>query len=309
VRRASGEAHARAALLGNPSDVYGGRTIAFTFRDFGAEVVVEEARDGRVEPPEADRLLTATLGGFRNHLEGPGRRLVAGGISMRCRTTIPREVGLGGSSAIVIAALRALCELYETSIPPAELADLAVVVETKELGIHAGPQDRVAQAFGGLTYMDFGTDVVSARGHGHYEPLDPGLLPPVLIAYRPGAAVPSSRPHRELRSRIERGDRETLDAIRELAELARSGRDALLREDRDALGTLLDRNFELRRSLHALDPRHERMVELSRSLGMPANYAGSGGAIVALLGDHPAADRARAAFEAEGCATLIPTIG
>ena len=44
------------------------------------------------------------------------------------RTSIPRAVGLGGSSAIVIAVLKAL----GCALPPDELAALALAIEVDE---------------------------------------------------------------------------------------------------------------------------------------------------------------------------------
>ena len=40
-RSAAGIAHSRAGLLGNPSDQYGGKTIAFSIRNFRARVSIE----------------------------------------------------------------------------------------------------------------------------------------------------------------------------------------------------------------------------------------------------------------------------
>jgi glucuronokinase len=67
----------------------------------------------------------------------------------------------------------------------------------------------------------------------------------------------------------------------------------------------MDASFDVRRSIAALDPRHVRMVELARSLGAAANYAGSGGAIVGLLGDAADLDRLAPAFQAEECAIAV----
>ena len=44
-------------------------------------------------------------------------------------------------------------------------------VEVKELGINAGLQDRVIQAYGGLVFMDFSPEIMK-RGYGHSEALD-----------------------------------------------------------------------------------------------------------------------------------------
>ena len=47
-------AYARAGLMGNPSDGYGGRTISFTIPDFFAEVVLYEWEDLEVIPSQQD---------------------------------------------------------------------------------------------------------------------------------------------------------------------------------------------------------------------------------------------------------------
>ena len=130
----------------------------------------------------------------------------------------------------MIATLRALVRAARrsSSSPPA-LAELALAVETEDLGIAAGPQDRVIQAHEGLVYMDFARDRAPA-----HELLDPALLPAAFIAYRPSAASPSGDVHAELRRRFERGDPAVIEALAEIAELAEAGRRCLLDGDRRA---------------------------------------------------------------------------
>jgi glucuronokinase len=65
------------------------------------------------------------------------------------------RLGMGGSSAIITAALRALAQYFRMTIDPAIQANIALETETKELGVPAGLQDRVIQAYEGLVFMDF----------------------------------------------------------------------------------------------------------------------------------------------------------
>ena len=308
MSRGRGTAYARAALLGNPSDGYGGRTISFVFTNLSADVEVEESRRSEVHPEAGGPLLQATLARFRRHAEATKQPAPASELSFHWRTSIPREVGLGGSSAIVIAALRALCSLYGVSIPRVDLPAMALSVETEGLGIEAGLQDRVAQTYEGLTYMDFEPEAAEAQGHGAYEELDPRLLPPLLVAYEPGASEASSRPHGDLRGRYERGDPDVVQAMDEIAGLARQGRECLLAGDHDGLRRALDRNFDARRRLYPLDPRHTRMIEAARSAGASANYAGSGGAITAIPGEGDGLEPIRSALENEGCEVVVPQV-
>jgi glucuronokinase len=330
VRIARARAFARAALLGNPSDAYGGRTISFAFTNFSAAVVVYEWPRLEIVPGPSDQVSFANLrelaadvdangyyGGLRvvkatlkRFADWCGERSipVERPFSIRYESSIPRGVGLGGSSAIVTAVLRGLFEFHEAQIPLEELPGLALSVETEELGIAAGLQDRVAQAYQGLTYMDFDPETSAARGHGSFEPLDPGLLPPTLIAYSPGAGQPSHEAHRAVRDRFVAGDQGVRTTIAAIAELADRGREALLSREAAELGRLMSENLSLRRRIFRLHPEHLRMAEVAAELGMAANYAGSGGAIVVMAEDAPTAEELARRLRAEGCAVIEPRI-
>jgi glucuronokinase len=198
-----------------------------------------------------------------------------------------------------------MAEFLELELDPASLAELALSVETDELGIAAGLQDRVAQAYGGLTYMDFDPELVSERGHPAYEALDPGLLPPLFVAHQAGAAEPSNVVHASLRRRFAGGEPEVAAAMSRLGELAEGARAALLARDPEAFGQAMDATFDVRRSILELDPRQVRMVELARSMGAAVNFAGSGGAIVGMVGRRSGLEELAEAFAAERCG-LVP---
>ena len=166
---ASGRALARAALAGNPSDGYGGAVLAVCVPGLAAHAEAQPAPVALSDPPST--LVDATVARF-------GR----GPCAVRWTTAVPREVGLGGSSAIVTATVRALCALHGDVLAPDELAELVLAVEVDDLGIAAGPQDRYAQAHEGLVLMDF------AGARPRVERLDPALLPPLYVAWRSDAA-------------------------------------------------------------------------------------------------------------------------
>jgi glucuronokinase len=234
-------------------------------RDFQAEVVAHVAGRASVVPESG--LVQAAVHRFERELAP-----AAPPTEVRWRTSVPRAVGLGGSSALVIATVRALCTLHRVILDRDELASFALAVESEDLGIAAGLQDRVAQAYEGLTFMDF--------RDGVYEPLDPALLPPLFVAWNVRAAGPSGLTHGNLRSRFESGEPVVHAAMIELGELARAARSALLAGDTRAFARQVDASFDARRRMLALDDRHVAMIELARRLGASANYTGSGGAIV-----------------------------
>jgi len=219
AERGLGSAPARAAIAGNPSDGYGGAVLAVTLPWWGAEAEAIPAADPAADPPNA--LVEATVARF-------GFSYGTGGAAVRWSTSIPQRVGLGSSSALAIAVIRALSELHAVELGPTETAELALAVETEDLGIVAGLQDRVVQSYGGLVFMEFGR-------RGGYELLEARSLPPLVIAWREDTAASSAGVHEDLRERHRRGEPLVREAMDQLAAVARRARDALLAGNRELL--------------------------------------------------------------------------
>src|SRR5690242_11292277 len=83
------------------------RTLAVALPAFRARVDVEPADRFQIDDP----LLAAAFRRF-----GRGLGIDPPPFAMRFTTTIPRQVGLGGSSAIVVAALRALATAFDVDL-------------------------------------------------------------------------------------------------------------------------------------------------------------------------------------------------
>jgi glucuronokinase len=151
------------------------------------------------------RLLKASVKRFHDHCLEGGLKLHSDNFTLRYRSDIPAHVGLAGSSAIITACFRALMSYYEVQIPAPTLANLVLSVETKELRIPAGLQDRVIQAYEGLVFMDFAEKHFERQGYGDYEKLDPATLPPLYIAYRTSLSEGTEIFHNDIRGRFNRG--------------------------------------------------------------------------------------------------------
>jgi glucuronokinase len=325
-------AHARAALVGNPSDGYHGRTISLVVRNFSAEVVLYEWDTVEIMLTEEDRarfrsvhdlardvalhgyyggirLIKATVKRFVDYCRAAGVGLHDQNFSIRYHTNIPRQVGLAGSSAIITATLRCLMEFYDVDIPLMVQPSLVLSVERDELHVAAGLQDRVAQAYEGLVYMDFGQEheqLVHELACYWYEPLDPALLPPVYLAYHHGFSEPTEVFHNDARERFRRGDADVVNGMRRVADLAASARQALLDGDARGLSRLVDENFDVRQAIFRLPAWQVQMVEVARACGASANFAGSGGAIVGTYESEATFVALRRALEAIGCSVIKP---
>ena len=304
------KAYSRIGLVGNPSDGYHGKTISVTIADFYAEAILYEwerlelilsqedksqfnsihdlARDVQLHGYYGGiRLVKATIKRFVDYCDAQGHPLHNRNFSIRYESNIPRQVGLAGSSAIVVATLRTLMDFYSIEIPREVQASVVLSVEKNELGIGAGLQDRVAQIYNDLVYMDFARQSMRELGGyqcGIYQPLDASLLPPLYVAFKADASEPTEVFHNNLSARYQEGDLDVVSAMDQFAELARQAREALLDGRKGDLGKIMDDNFDLRKSICRLSPSHIEMVEVARQAGASAKYAGSGGAI---LGTYP----------------------
>jgi glucuronokinase len=295
-------------LVGNPSDGYFGKTIALSFSNFRAEVVLYETPELEILPCTRDhsvfssihalshdvdlfgyygglRLLKAAIKRFRDYCGQHNLAIHDRNFTIRYQSSIPHLVGLAGSSAIITACMRCLMEFYEVRISRPELANLILTVETEELGINAGLQDRVAQVYQGLVYMDFDKELMETRGYGDYVQLDASLLPPLYIAYRDDLSEGSERVHSKIRERFQRGDDDIIGAIAFWRSLASEVRERIEAGEGGLIGSLLDANFDKRAEISPISEGNTRMIDAARSVGASAKFTGSGGAIIGAYED------------------------
>ena len=327
-------AYARAGLIGNPSDGYHGKTISIIVRNFWAEVVLYEWDSVDIVLAENDRarfssiydlakdvklhgyyggirLIKATIKRFVDYCERRGLTLHDRNFSVRYQTNIPQQVGMAGSSAIIVATLRGLMDFYGVAIPLEVQPSLVLAVEREDLGIAGGLQDRVIQVYEGLVYMDFDSQrecIVDGYKCYAYEPLDPALLPPIYVAYNNQLSEPTEVFHNDIRGRYNRGEEQVVNAMKHFAELAAQAREALLNREAERLGKLMNENFDTRRSIYNLPPWQVQMVEVARRCGASAKFAGSGGEIIGTYRDEGMFQDLCTHLAAIGCRTIKPQV-
>ena len=252
---------ARAGLLGNPSDGYFGKTLSFTFTQFGVDLTLTESSRIRFQQGEVDdatfgsmdelarnlrlygyyggiRLLKATTKRFFDWCQEHGVALPDRNFSVEYKINIPRLVGLSGSSAICSAMLKALMKFYGVTIPLEYQPTLCLEAERDELGINCGFQDRVIQIYNGLVFMDFDRAFVEAHNFGKYEQLwenakaegkggDGQRNLNLYIGYDGNRAEESGKAHQKVKTLFEAKNEDVLAAMSEFADIAQQGRDLL----------------------------------------------------------------------------------
>lgn len=299
-RSLSSSAQARIGLLGNPSDIYGGRGLGFSVAELGVTVTLTAA-ERTVLPND---LLQAGWQLAAQELEGAGIDPTSRPFELSFDSNIPFQGGLSGSSALLVAALRAWSRWFGLPLTPLRIAELALRTENDVLGIRAGPLDRLVQAHDGLLAMDFR----DAFAPGAVQRLDPALLPPLLLAWHGLPGQNSGDVHGPIFAKYQAGDENVRTVMRELADNADNGRAALLAGDHEAFRRCVDRNFELRASVFAIAEADQTLIALGRELGAAAKLPGSGGAVLFACRDHVHLAKVEAACHTAGHRTLRPKV-
>lgn len=325
------KAFARAALIGNPSDGYFGKTISFTFDNFAATATLYESPELEIVPTRRDgsvfssiddlardvqlfgyyggiRLLKSAIKTFYDYTRANGIVLDKRNFTVRYESTIPDLVGLAGSSAIITACYRALMTFYGVTIPKPEVANLIRDTEQKELGIAAGLQDRVIQVYEGLVYMDFNKTLIEQQGYGRYELLDSAKLPPIYIAYRTDLSEISDVFHNNIKARFLAGDKTVVNAMTFWADITDQALQCLETGDAKKLAALMDANFDKRASIYNLNKGNIRMVKAARACGASAKFTGSGGAIIGIYEDEEMFDNLSHELEKISVRVIKPNI-
>jgi glucuronokinase len=309
---------ARVGLVGNPSDGHGGAVVAAPFPQRAATATVRPADEvviagpgvehrwptldafldsvGTAGHPVSQRILTASL---RIAVEHVGERVAGRVRSVRLdwATTVPRSVGLAGSSALAVAAIGALAETWGMPMDRRVMAALALRAEVDELGIAAGWQDRIVQSVGAPVLVDVtATEVCDGLVVPRVRHLQPPRALPIVVGWLDSAASGSGTYHAAVRERAA----SLTTPMAQLGELARAAADTVDAGDVGRLAELVDATWRLRQSAAPLRADHAALVEAVRATGVAATTPGSGGAVVAVPTDADAMSAATAALAEQG---------
>ena len=299
------KSYPRAAVIGNPSDGYFGKTVAFVFSNFCATVELTPSEKLKILPNKRDQLIYADINDLKNKINNNGYyggiRLLKAAIkkfidycdnsniklpnknfALKYNSNIPNRLGMAGSSAIITAAMKAIFQFYNLKIKKEELANLILAVEKEELIIGAGLQDRVAQVYEMPVYMDFNKKHMEEKRHGIYKKLNKNLFPNFYIAYRTDANEGSETVHNNLSERFDAGEKKTVGAMQQFAKLTDDFIFYLNKKNHKKLSELMDLNFDLRKSICTISKKNMEMINLARSIGASAKFTGSGGAVIGI---------------------------
>lgn len=203
------------------------------------------------------------------------------GFDLFLHSDAPPGSGLGASSAMMVVLVGLLKEFKNLPLTDYEIADLAYIIERKELGIQGGLQDQYASTFGGFNYIEFLPDRVVVNP----LKLSPDIINELqynsLLCYT-GQTRLSARIIEDQVQRYERGEVETLQALREIKRLTVEMKNALLRRELNEFGELLHQEWQYKKKLspRISTPELDELYEIARqegAIGGKITGAGGGG--------------------------------
>ncbi len=209
-----------------------------------------------------------------------GQGALKTGLDLFLSSEVPPGTGLGSSSAMTVALVHALSALTGRVLGPLELADLACLVEIHLLQMPIGKQDQYASAVGGLNTIEFTRQEVSVT------PLSLSMqvisaLNRRLLLFATGQARNSADILGPQRADTEKQPK-TIDVLHRMKSLAVEMQQALLADELDYFGELLDKGWQEKKSLsarvssHLIDQCYSAAIQAG-ALGGKITGAGGGG--------------------------------
>lgn len=212
------------------------------------------------------------------------------GLSVFIASEVPPGTGLGSSSALAIALIRAVAAYAHKTMSRQEIADLACRVEIEKLGAPIGKQDQFAAAFGGLNAITFGSNGVDVEPIGA-DPETLRTLERRLLLFFTGTARDSAVILREQQRATREYDRDVLENLHLIRAAADICRRHLETGDVDGIGRLLDEGWQYKRRLTAgiSSARIDECYQVARDHGaLGGKITGAGGGGFLLLYCHEA---------------------
>ena len=207
------------------------------------------------------------------------------GFDLFLHSDAPPGTGLGSSSTVMVALVGLLKEFKNMPLTDYEIANLAYIIERKELGIKGGLQDQYAATFGGFNFIEFLKDRVIVNPLKISQDVINELEHNLLLCYT-GRTRLSARIIEDQVSRYEHREEETLQAMRNLKEIAIEMKNTLLRRRLNEFGELLHYAWENKKRMSdkISNPEIEEMYEEARKAGaLGGKISGAGGGGYMLL--------------------------
>jgi D-glycero-alpha-D-manno-heptose-7-phosphate kinase len=202
-------------------------------------------------------------------------------ISIVTYSEAPPGSGLGSSSTMVVALVKAFCEYLALPLGLYDIAHLAYEIERIDLGFAGGKQDQYAAAFGGLNFMEFYKDRVIVnplRITQHHR----AELESSIVLFYTGVSRDSAIIIDEQVQNVISGNEYSLQAMHHLKAEAQHMKEAILMGNLDAVADSMRVSWEAKKKManrisnQRIDEIYEAVIEEGASAGKVSGAGGGG---------------------------------
>lgn len=207
-----------------------------------------------------------------------------GGEPMSVRLTTfseaPAGSGLGSSSTLVVAMIKAFVEYLNLPLGEYEIARLAYDIERVDVGLAGGRQDQYSATFGGFNFMEFYADervVVNPLRVKNWILTE---LESSLVLYFTGVSRESANIIVEQQRQMQTKSQASVDASFALKREALSMKEAILKGDFDTLAESMRTGWQFKKQLaqQITNPQIDMTYDVACAAGARAGkVSGAGG--------------------------------
>lgn len=226
-------------------------------------------------------------------------------LELRTFCDAPAGSGLGSSSTLVVAMIKAFVELMNLPFGDYDIARLAFQIERVECALQGGRQDQYSATFGGFNFMEFYEDDRALINPLRIKNWIICELEASLLLFFTGISRESARIIADQSKNLQTGAENALESMHGIKKEALVMKECLLRGDFDGFVDSMRQGWEnKKRSAKSVSNKHiDEVYEAAMNAGALAGKvsgAGGGGFMLFFVPNEKRMDVIRALKEYEG---------
>ena len=290
----------RLGLSGGGTDVspycdeYGGTVLNVTINMY-AYCTIEITDNGKIEFYASD-IKESFICDFKDQIELEGNLLLHKGVynriyrdflngeslsfKMTTYSDAPSGSGLGSSSTMVVAIIKAFMEWKNLPLGEYDMASIAYEIEREEIGLSGGKQDQYAATFGGLNFIEFYDKNRVIVNPLRIKKWIKNEIENSLILYYTGTSRDSAKIIDEQIKSTKTKNKTSIEAMHELKKMTFKMKECILKGDFDGFAESLRKGWEAKKSVASVisNPEIDEIYDfIMENGGKAAKISGSGG--------------------------------